>query len=59
MKATRRWKAQAACTALHGVAGQPRSPSLSSSSCLGTRWPRANRTVCVPILSDDCDHHAV
>eukprot|EP00966_Prymnesium_polylepis_P153394 3543055-Prymnesium_polylepis.1 len=26
MKATRRWKAHAACTAWRGVAGRPRSP---------------------------------
>ena len=25
---------------------RPTSLALSSSSCLGTRWPRANRTVC-------------
>ena len=30
-----------------GVAARrPTSLALSSSSCLGTRWPRANRTVC-------------
>jgi hypothetical protein len=40
---------------------RPASLALSSSSCLGTRWPRANRTVCQNTFRDRllCDHHAV
>ena len=52
-----RWKAQAACTAWHGVAGRPRSP-CRRRRVLG-RAGRVPTVPCVRILSDYCDHHAV
>ena len=52
-----RWKAQAACTAWHGVAGRPRSP-CRRRRVLG-RAGRVPTVPCVRKLSDYCDHHAL